>query len=219
MMTSRLVHRRPDEEGAWWDPSAGVELGFRRLAISNLGPMGHQPMVSDEWNGAIAFNGKIYNRLDLKRELEADGARFRGTSDTEVILAAAVRWRGPATIRRRWGMFAVALFDSRDRRMLLARDRFGTKPLHYAHDGGRLLFASELNALRAANSSAEIDRAAVAAHIRPGDVPSSRTIYSGVAKVPPAPLSSPTRRGGSMSSVTGTPAPSLSRAALPARTV
>jgi asparagine synthase (glutamine-hydrolysing) len=184
-MTARLVHRGPDDRGAWQDGAAGVGLGFRRLSIIDLSPTGHQPMTSSDGRYVIVFNGEVYNFLDLRDRLVADGARFRGTSDTEVILESAVRWGARETVHRLSGMFAFALWDRRERLLLLARDRFGKKPLYYGQVGDRLWFASELKAIRAVLPSLPIDRAAAAAYFRRGYVPSPRSIYRGISKLPP----------------------------------
>ncbi len=130
-MADALVHRGPDDRGTWVDEQAGVALGFRRLAILDLSPAGHQPMVSRDDRYVVVFNGEIYNYQDLRAELEGLGARFRGTSDTEVMLAGFERWGPAATIARLWGMFAIALWDRHERTLWIARDRLGKKPLYY----------------------------------------------------------------------------------------
>jgi len=194
-MTATLVHRGPDDAGTWCDAAAGTGLGFRRLSIIDLSPTGHQPMVSSDGRYVVVFNGEIYNFVELKSELTQAGSTFRGSSDTEVILEAAVRWGAEATIPRLWGMFAIALWDRIERRLLLARDRFGKKPLYYATDRHRLVFASELKALRAADISVAVDRRALADYFRFGYVPSPRTIYDGVAKLQPGSLAIVERTG------------------------
>ena len=136
----RLAPRGPDDRGTWFDDKAA--LGHTRLAIIDLSPMGAQPMTDGDL--AIVYNGEIYNHLELRRELEALGHHFRGHSDTEVLLKAWRQW-GPGVLARLSGMFAFALWDGRD--LVLARDRFGKKPLVYAADGPRLAFASDLVAL------------------------------------------------------------------------
>src|SRR5439155_21127476 len=121
-MARPLTHRGPDDEGVWVDPACGVGIGFRRLAIQDLTPMGHQPMVSESGRYVIAFNGEIYNFLDLKHDLGRRGHRFRGGSDTEVILAAAEEWGFKEALRKFNGMFAIALWDRRECILTLARD-------------------------------------------------------------------------------------------------
>src|SRR5512132_3436687 len=142
-MTSVQAHRGPDGEAVVCRGAVG--LGHRRLAIIDLST-GDQPMSSDDGHVWIVFNGEIYNFRELRQELEAGGARFRTQSDTEVILRA-YEADGPACVRRLRGMFAFAILDERTRRVVLARDRMGIKPLVYSWDGRRLAFASELKAI------------------------------------------------------------------------
>ncbi|MPY90079.1 MAG: asparagine synthase (glutamine-hydrolyzing) [Luteitalea sp.] len=185
-MARTLAHRGPDDDGVWVDETRGVALGFRRLAILDLTPTGHQPMVSSDGRYVIVFNGEIYNFRDLRAELEAEGVQFRGTSDTEVMLEGARVWGVDSLWGRLWGMFAAALWDRRERSLYLVRDRLGKKPLYYGHAGGVLLFASELKALRAHRAfDARVDRAALAAYLRFAYVPTPRSIYQGISKVPP----------------------------------
>jgi asparagine synthase (glutamine-hydrolysing) len=185
-MMETLAHRGPDDSGAWVDPDVGLALGFRRLAILDLSPLGHQPMLSPDGRFVIVFNGEIYNYRDLRAELEQQGLAFRGTSDTEVILAGAVRWGAESVIPRLWGMFALALWDRQERSLLLARDRLGKKPLYYSALNGTYLFGSELKALRAHPAfRADVDRDALSAYLRFGYVPAPYSIYTGVRKLPP----------------------------------
>ncbi|WP_448989265.1 asparagine synthase (glutamine-hydrolyzing) [Luteitalea sp.] len=184
-MTTCIAHRGPDDAGAWWDGNGGPVLGFRRLAILDLSPAGHQPMPSRSGRYTIAFNGEIYNYRDLREALSAEGWSFRGGSDTEVILAAAEQWGTDGLWERLWGMFAIALWDADTRTLHLVRDRLGKKPLYYGQMGGVLLFGSELKALRAHPAfDAPIDRDALAAYFRYAYVPGDRSIHTGVAKVP-----------------------------------
>lgn len=191
-MAGTLHHRGPDDAGAWVDEVAGLALGFRRLAIVDLSHEGHQPMISASGRYVIVFNGEIYNFRDLRRELEGSpptaGPAFRGSSDTEVLLAAIERWGLPAAISRTVGMFSFALWDRRERRLSLVRDRLGEKPLYYGWVDGRFLFGSELKALAAHPSfaaAAEIDRGALALFLRHKYVPAPYSIYRGIAKLPP----------------------------------
>ena len=185
-MTTCIAHRGPDDAGAWWDGQGGPVLGFRRLAILDLSPAGHQPMASRSGRFTIVFNGEIYNYRDLRTALAADGWSFRGGSDTEVILAAAEHWGVEGLWARLWGMYAIALWDADTRRLHLVRDRFGKKPLYYGRCGGVLLFGSELKALRAHPAwDAPIDRDALTAYFRYGYVPGDRSIHVGITKVPP----------------------------------
>ena len=143
-MTEALAHRGPDGEGHWVEGSVG--LGHRRLAIIDLSPGGCQPMVSPDGALAMVFNGAIYNYQSLRAELQASGHRFSSTSDTEVLLHAYREW-GPACLDRLNGMFAFAVYDRTTRRLFLARDRYGIKPLYYWTDGRQFAFASEMKAL------------------------------------------------------------------------
>ena len=185
-MAETLAHRGPDDSGVWEDRDAGVALGFRRLAILDLSPTGRQPMRSADGRFTIVFNGEIYNYRELRAELVGLGHAFRGSSDTEVILAACSQWGPEAAVPRLWGMFAIALWDTRERTLLLARDRVGKKPLYLAHWNGGLLFASELKALRAVPGfPAEVDRDALALYARFGYFPAPWTVYRNVRKLRP----------------------------------
>ena len=146
VMTDSIAHRGPDGEGQWVEGPIG--LGHRRLAIIDLSPAGHQPMVSADHRYVISYNGEIYNYRELRADLEADGFRFRSQTDTEVLLHALAAW-GPKALDRINGMFAFALWDRRERRLMLARDRYGVKPLYYANVGNSLSFGSEQKAILA----------------------------------------------------------------------
>lgn len=143
-MSERIAHRGPNDSGVW--TSANVALAHRRLSIIDLSRDGHQPMVSSCGRYSIVFNGEIYNYREIRFELEAAGEKFRGESDTEVLLIALRRW-GADVLSRCNGMWAFALWDARERTLLAARDRFGEKPFYYALHKGRLYFASEIKAL------------------------------------------------------------------------
>jgi asparagine synthase (glutamine-hydrolysing) len=145
-MTDAIAHRGPDGEGQWVEGNIG--LGHRRLAVIDLSPAAAQPMVSADQRFVLSYNGEIYNYRELRAELEAEGARFRSQSDSEVLLNALIQW-GNEAIRRFNGMFAFALWDRRERRLLLARDRYGIKPLYYAQVGNMLAFGSEQRAILA----------------------------------------------------------------------
>ncbi|HMM55700.1 MAG TPA: asparagine synthase (glutamine-hydrolyzing) [Candidatus Desulfobacillus sp.] len=189
-MAASLAHRGPDDAGVWTDAAAGFALGHRRLSIVDLSPGGHQPMVSADGRFVLAFNGEIYNHADLRRELMAAGCRFRSGSDTEVLLEAVARWGAPAACRRLLGMFAFAAWDRRERRLWLARDRLGKKPLYVHRDGrGGLAFASELKALwRYPGFSPRIDPAALAEYFRFSYVADHLCIFRNVAKLMPGTL-------------------------------
>jgi len=185
-MADRLRHRGPDDAGLWVDAAAGIALGFRRLAIVDLSPAGHQPMSSSSGRFTMVFNGEVFNARDLARELTGAGTLFRGHSDTEVMLAAFESWGVEASVRRFIGMFAFAVWDARTRRLHLCRDRLGKKPLFVHHRRGLVTFASELKALL---SSPHFDRQlntdAVAAYLEFFYVPSGASIFQGTIKLPP----------------------------------
>jgi asparagine synthase (glutamine-hydrolysing) len=187
-MARTLTHRGPNDSGYWADAMAGIALGHRRLAVIDLSPEGHQPMVSESGRYVIAFNGEIYNFRDLRGELEPLGHRFRGHSDTEVILAAVEQW-GIDALEQFVGMFAFALWDRTERVLHLARDRLGEKPLYYGWMSDAFIFGSELKALRAfPRWNGQIDRNALALFIRHNYVPGPYSIYKGIYKLPPATL-------------------------------
>jgi len=185
-MAAALRHRGPDDEGTWHDAEAGVGLAFRRLSILDLSAEGHQPMLSASGRYVIAYNGEVYNFRALAAELESAGARFRGHSDTEIMLAAIEAWGLPAAVSRFVGMFAFALWDRTERRLHLVRDRIGIKPIYWGWSRGALLFGSELTALRRHPSfTASLDRAAVASFLRFSYVPAPHAIFEGFRKLEP----------------------------------
>jgi asparagine synthase (glutamine-hydrolysing) len=186
-MTQTLSHRGPDDSGVWLSEQASIAFGQRRLAIIDLSPMGHQPMVSANGKYTITFNGEIYNFRELRAELERCGVRFRGHSDTEVIVEGFAQWGVKSTITRLNGMFAIAAWDAGERQLFLARDRMGEKPLYWAIFDGLVLFGSELKALRAHPGwKPSLSRGAIAAFLRHSYVPGPFTIYEDVYKLPPA---------------------------------
>ena len=185
-MTAALVHRGPDAEGVW--VGEGVALGHRRLSILDLSPAGAQPMHSVCGRFVLAFNGEIYNHLDLRSDLTAAGAApaWRGHSDTETLLAGIAHWGLDETLRRAAGMFAIALWDQKDRRLLLTRDRMGEKPLYWGWAGRSLVFGSELKALRRhPGFPTAICPDAVALYLQFAYVPAPRSIHPGVYKLEP----------------------------------
>ena len=181
-MCDAIIHRGPDGAGVWTAP--GVGLGHRRLSIIDVAGS-PQPMHAADGSAVIAFNGEIYNFKELRRELQAEGFQFRTSGDTEVILAAWQRW-GVDCLPRLNGMFAFALYDLRERTLLLARDRLGVKPLFTAQlSDGSLIFASELKGLLAHPLlRREIDPLAVEDYLTWGYVPDHRSILKGVQKLP-----------------------------------
>jgi asparagine synthase (glutamine-hydrolysing) len=186
-MATAIAHRGPDDADAWCDAGSGIALSHRRLAVVDLSAAGHQPMHSHDGRFVIVYNGELYNTSEVLAELEhrAGGVAWRGHSDTEVLLEAIAAWGVKEALRRVIGMFAFAVWDRQDRRLTLARDRVGEKPLYYGRFGGTLLFGSELKALRAHPAfRAEVDRDVLALYVRHGYVPSPYSIYRGVSKLP-----------------------------------
>jgi asparagine synthase (glutamine-hydrolysing) len=185
-MTSRLRHRGPDADGYWSDHDAGVAFGHRRLAIIDLTDAGLQPMFSPSGRFVITFNGEIYNYRELRRELEDQGQTFTGHSDTEVLLAMIERWGFETALRRSNGMFAIGLWDRRDRILHLARDRMGKKPLYVARTPNAVAFASELKAIAAfPDFHPAIDSRSVAEFLGRGWLPEGHCIWQDVFKLPP----------------------------------
>lgn len=179
-----MAARGPDGSGAWVSADGRTGLANRRLAIIDLSPTGAQPMADESGDVQIVTNGEIYNYRELRAGLAAEGWRFRGASDTEVVLALYLRY-GDAFLPRLRGMFAMAIWDGRERRLLLARDPFGIKPLYYAIGGGRLRFASQVKALEAGGAvSREVDPAGLAGFLLWGSVPEPWTIRRAVRAVP-----------------------------------
>lgn len=185
-MASVLQHRGPDDQGAWADENASLALGHRRLAILDLSTEGHQPMLSANQHYVLVFNGEIYNFQSLQTALEQRGHTFRGHSDTEVMLAAFCEWGLLSALERFVGMFAFALWDRWDRKLYLARDRAGEKPLYYGWTDGVFVFGSELKALRAhPRWQAGINRGAVALLVRYGYIPAPHCIFENIYKLAP----------------------------------
>jgi asparagine synthase (glutamine-hydrolysing) len=181
-MAASLHHRGPDDKGAWTDGRGG--LGFARLAIIDLTPGGHQPMGSADGQIWLAFNGEIYNFQDIRAELQAKGYVFRSKSDSEVILHGYHAW-GEDVLQRLRGMFAIAIWDRRTRKMLLARDRIGKKPLNYAFTSQGLLFGSEIKAiLEWPGISREPDLEALHQFLSYQYVPAPLTAFKAIKKLP-----------------------------------
>jgi asparagine synthase (glutamine-hydrolysing) len=184
-MGATLVHRGPDDDGVWVDTETGVGLAHRRLSIIDLSEAGRQPMSSACGRFVIVYNGEIYNFLELRPELESAGYAFRGHSDTEVLLAALAQWGIDRTLARINGMFAFALWDRHERKLHLARDRMGKKPLYYGWAGDDFVFGSELKALRAhPGFAAEVDPSALTLFLRYAYVPAPYSIYRNTYKLP-----------------------------------
>jgi asparagine synthase (glutamine-hydrolysing) len=184
-MSGRLVHRGPDDDGLFCE--GPVALAARRLSIIDLAG-GHQPIENEDKSAVVVQNGEIYNYRELKRELEGRGHRFATDCDTEVLVHGYEEW-GEGFVERLRGMFAIALWDKRRQRLLLARDRFGIKPLYYRHVDGGLSFASELKAmLEQPGFSREIDPRAVSAYLAFNSIPAPLTIFKEARKLPPGHL-------------------------------
>ena len=187
-LSASLEHRGPDDEGVWLDADAGIAFAHRRLSILDLSPAGKQPMVSASGRYVIAFNGEIYNHLEIRSELDLAGSPpgWRGHSDTETLLAAFDEWGIETALTKCVGMFSIALWDRQERILTLARDRLGEKPLYYGWQGDSFLFGSELKALRAhPKFSAEIDRDVLALYFKRGYISAPHSIYTNIFKVVP----------------------------------
>ncbi|OUL99432.1 asparagine synthase (glutamine-hydrolyzing) [Variovorax sp. JS1663] len=193
-MANAIARRGPDDAGYWLDAQAGAALGHRRLAIVDLSDAGHQPMASGGGRYVLAFNGEIYNHLELRRELQAHGATgWRGRSDTETLLAGFDAWGIEKMLGKCVGMFAFAAWDRQERVLTLGRDRLGEKPLYYGWQGvgedAAFLFGSELKALQAHPAfDAPVCRHALALFMRHSCVPAPYSIRQGIAKLPPGHL-------------------------------
>jgi asparagine synthase (glutamine-hydrolysing) len=202
-MALAIAHRGPDDAGAWADEQTGIALGHRRLSIVDLSAAGHQPMQSASGRFVMAFNGEIYNHLELRAELEGMGWRaslamtnpdagavWRGHSDTETLLAGFEAWGVETTLNKTVGMFAIALWDKQERTLTLARDRFGEKPLYYGWAGSgsntAFVFGSELKALRAfPGFDNPVSREALALYMRFTYVPAPYSIHQNIFKLEP----------------------------------
>src|SRR5881396_933809 len=177
-------HRGPDDSGEWFDDCC--RLGHSRLSIIDLSEAGRQPLSNEDGSIWITYNGEIYNFQQLRKELEDFGYRFRTRTDTEVIVHAYERW-GLDCLERLRGMFAFAIWDAPKKRLLLARDRTGKKPLFYTQQDNRFLFASELQALLVDRTvSREINPSAIDAYLSWGYVPAPGTAFKHISKLPPA---------------------------------
>jgi len=187
-MVDALRHRGPEDEGLWIDREDGVALGHRRLSIIDLTAAGHQPMNSAGGRYMIAFNGEIYNHLVLREKLESASPlstqAWRGHSDTETLLAGFEVWGVEETLKQAVGMFALAIWDRRERRLHLARDRFGEKPLYYGWAGGGFVFGSELKALKCyPGFDHQVDRDVLSLFLKFCYVPAPYSIYRGTYKL------------------------------------
>ena len=194
LMTETIVHRGPDADGHWLDAQAGIALGHRRLAVVDLSAAGAQPMQAESGRYVIAFNGEIYNHLNLRADLDGCcSPGWRGHSDTETLLACFDCWGVEATIKKCNGMFAIAVWDRQTQTLTLVRDRLGEKPLYYGWQGtgesAVFLFGSELKSLREHPAfRAPISRDALALYMRHMAVSGTYCIYEGLHKLAPGTL-------------------------------
>jgi asparagine synthase (glutamine-hydrolysing) len=197
-MAKTIQHRGPDDAGVWLDVDAGVALGHRRLSIVDLSDAGHQPMASRSNRYVVAFNGEIYNHLELRCELEkllqlnaisersGKSISWRGYSDTETLLAGFEAWGIEETLKKTVGMFAISLWDKEEKVLTLARDRMGEKPLYYGFQNNTFLFGSELKALKAhPDFLSDIDRDVLCLYLRHCYIPAPYSIYKGIKKLLP----------------------------------
>lgn len=187
-MTERMAHRGPDDSGAWLHNGGGlgVGLGHRRLSIIDLSPLGRQPMCNEDGSVWLTFNGEVYNFSELRPRLEALGHEFRSHTDSEVLIHAYEAW-GLDFLKELRGMFALGIWDMNQRRLVLARDRMGQKPLFYRHTPGGIDFASTLWSLLAApGANREIDHQALDLYLTYQYVPAPHSAFKGVKKLPPA---------------------------------
>jgi asparagine synthase (glutamine-hydrolysing) len=188
-MCDRIAHRGPDNQGQWADPGFGVALGHRRLSIIDVSEAGNQPMTSPGQRYVIVFNGEIYNFREIAGLLEKEkkAPRWRGHSDTEVMLAAFDAWGVERSLGRFNGMFAFVAWDTKEKRLVAGRDRCGKKPLYYGWTKGIFVFGSELKALAVHPAfSADIDRSSLAFFLRHSYIPSPQSIYANIKKLPQA---------------------------------
>ena len=187
IMKRRMRHRGPDSDGTWHADDADVTFGHVRLAILDLSETGAQPMVSRDGRFVIAFNGEIYNHRDVRAALSKEGVtRFRGTSDTEVLLEAFSRFGVAKTLEMCKGMFAFALYDRQDKSVTFARDRIGEKPLYYGFVDGAFVFASDLGCIRQLSAFRPvIDESVLGIYFRHGYIPAPHTIYQNIRKLQP----------------------------------
>lgn len=183
-MTDMLYHRGPDSSGIWIEETWGLALGHRRLSVIDLSREGHQPMESNRY--VITYNGEVYNFNSIRKELENRGYRFKGHSDTEVILSSIEEWGILHAIEKFIGMFAFALWDKKEKKLYLVRDRIGEKPLYYGWIGNTFVFGSELKAIRRhPEFNSEVDKNVLNSFLRFNYIPTPYSIYKGIYKLNP----------------------------------
>ena len=188
-MNAEIEHRGPNDSGIWYDRKSLVGLSHRRLSIQDLSKRGHQPMTSNSGRYVIAYNGEIYNHKSLRKKIEnctIDKIKWHGTSDTETLLACIESFGVKRALKEVSGMFAFALWDCKYKSLVLARDRFGEKPLYYGLQNGALLFGSDLKSMKQhPKFQGEINRGAIALLMRYGYIPCPSSIYTNIYKLPP----------------------------------
>ena len=185
-MAARLKHRGPNATGVWCDEAANIAFGFQRLSIIDLSAAGNQPMISPSGRWVMVYNGEVYNAHELRQELMHLGMTFQGRSDTEVVLAACETWGVARALQRCVGMFALAVWDTQQHKLFLARDRLGIKPLYWGIHRGILFFASELKSFFAHPEwQPQIDRSALVSYFRFNYIQSEHTIYQDIHKLKP----------------------------------
>ncbi len=185
-MGTAISHRGPDSEGTWCDETLGLSFAHLRLAIVDLSEAGHQPMMSRAGDSVIVYNGEIYNAPELREALSLEGCRFRGNSDTEVILEACEHWGVETTCQKLIGMFAFAFWDKKTHQLFLARDRLGIKPLYWGFNQGVLFFGSQIKSFKAhPKFKPEIDKEALTVYFRFNYVPTPLSIFKGIQKLFP----------------------------------
>lgn len=183
-MLNRIEHRGPDDYGIW--VNGPVALGHKRLAIHDLSSLGHQPMHDEQEHLTVVFNGEIYNYKEIRTELINEGKHFKSDSDTEVLLASIAAWGLEIALSKFVGMFAFALWDQKRNKLIIARDRFGEKPLYYGKQGDFFLFGSQLSSLTEHPSFEKvIDRDAVGLYLRHGYIPTPYSVYENISKLLP----------------------------------
>ena len=185
-MAAQIKYRGPDSYGTWLEPEQGLALAHRRLAIVDLSPAGHQPMVSPSGRYVMVYNGEVFNGYEIKQALSPHPINYKGHSDTEIMLAAFDIWGVEAATKQFIGMFAFAVWDKNTQTLILARDRVGIKPLYYGLINSVWLFGSELKSLMPHPAfNKQISNTAVKSFLTFGYVPESECIFDEVTKVKP----------------------------------
>ena len=187
-MVNSIRHRGPDDKGFWTDKNIGVSFAFRRLAIRDTSTKGNQPMFSSDKSFVLIYNGEIYNTKELKNDLNLEGDKkpYFGTSDTEILMRCIENWGIEKTLSKLVGMFAFALWSRNEKKLFLARDRFGEKPLVYGYINSSFVFGSELKAIKCFEGfKSEVDKNSADYYFKFNTIPSNRTIYKGIQKILP----------------------------------